>query len=162
MIRFKPSSEIDLPELLDLYNYHILNTTATFHLNPLSLNEMRNALPLNHSIYKTFTIYYNHQFCGYCYLNNYRPRQAYDRTAEITLYLKPEYHRKGIGRETLMFLESEAKKTNIKNLLGVITFENTASIVLFEKMAYTKVAHLKNIGEKFGRILDVTIFQKEI
>lgn len=162
MISFKLTEENDFPKIVELYNYFVLNTTATFHLQPLGHDEMRKALPLNHSIYRTFTIYYDGQFCGYCYLGNYRPRQAYDRTAEITVYLKPDFHHKGIGRKTLTFLEGEAKKANIKNLLGVITFENTASIELFEKMTYSKVAHLKNIGEKFGRILDVTIFQKEI
>jgi len=32
----------------------------------------------------------------------------------------------------------------------------------FKKSGYTRCAHMKNIGEKFGKILDVVIYQKEI
>ena len=46
--------------------------------------------------------------------------------------------------------------------MGVITAENEASIKLFEKENYFKVGHLKNIGVKFGKELDVVSYQKEI
>ena len=73
-----------------------------------------------------------------------------------------EYNGKGIGRKTLEFLEEEAIKKGIRNLLGVITVENISSVKLFNKMGYQKVSHLKNIGEKYGRLLDVLTYQKEI
>jgi len=162
MIEFKRTTDNDLLKILELYNYYIKNSTATFHLENLTLDKMKDALPLNHSKYKTFTIYFNKEFCGYCYFGNYKPRQAYNRTAELSLYLRPEFQQKGIGTETLMFLEKEAIQAKIKNLIGVITYENSSSVKLFTKMGYEMVGHLKNIGEKFGRILDVVIFQKEI
>lgn len=47
-------------------------------------------------------------------------------------------------------------------LVGILCGENPASIRLMEKSGYFRCAHLKNIGEKFGRILDVVMDQKEI
>ncbi len=162
MVEFKETTYSDLIQILELYNYYIKNSLATFHMEPLSLDDIQKALPLNHNLYKTYTVFSDGDFCGYCYLGNYKPRQAYNRSAEITLYLKPEFQKKGIGQQTLEYLENYAANNGIKNLIGVITYENTGSIRLFTKMGYKQVGLMKNIGEKFNRILDVAIFQKEI
>jgi phosphinothricin acetyltransferase len=47
-------------------------------------------------------------------------------------------------------------------LVGTLCGENHASIRLMEKSGYSRCAHLKNIGEKFGKLLDVVVYQKEI
>ena len=100
--------------------------------------------------------------CGYCYLSPYKKRQAYDRTAEITVYLKKEFTGRGIGRLALQRLEKEARPTFIKVLMGIITADNIQSIQLFIREGYEKCAHFKEVGEKFGKILDVVAFQKFI
>jgi L-amino acid N-acyltransferase YncA len=145
-----------------IYNYYVMNSTATFHLEPLSVEQITAVLPKNHPLYKTWVINYHGEPCGYCYLNYWKPREAYNRSAEVTLYLKPEFHGKGIGKATLEFLEIQARKAGISNLLGVITAENLPSIGLFKSMGYFDVGLLKNIGEKFGRLLDVATYQKEL
>ena len=78
------------------------------------------------------------------------------------MYLKQGFTGKGIGKTAITYIEDIAKKTGLKNLVAVITGENTSSIKLFEKAGYFKVGHLINIGEKFGRSLDVISYQKEI
>ena len=161
-IGFKLAKEEDISFMLKTYKYYIINSTATFHTEALELEEIKKSLPLNHHLYKTYIILNKEIPCGFCYIDNFKPRQAYNRSAEVTLYLAPELLGKGIGTTTLEFLETQAKKTGIKNLLGVITAENKGSVKLFEKAGYTKVGHLRNIGEKFGRILDVVTYQKEI
>lgn len=162
MLQFNIIKDSDYAQILELYNYYIQKSTATFHLKDLTLNDIKDSLPTNHEIYKTYTIFYKNEFCGFCYINNWKPRQAYLRSAELTLYLKPNFQGKGFGQQTLEFLEQKAIIAGLKNLLGVITLENAASIKLFEKMGYKKVGHLKNIGEKFGRLLDVVTYQKEL
>jgi L-amino acid N-acyltransferase YncA len=77
--------------------------------------------------------------CGYCYISRYKPRQAYDRTAEITIYLKPEFWNKGIGKETIRMLEQVAKQNGICVLIGVITGENLSAL------NYLKNAAMKNV-----------------
>jgi L-amino acid N-acyltransferase YncA len=74
----------------------------------------------------------------------------------------PGQQRKGIGKRILLHLEDVAVAKGLKNLLGVITGDNTASIALFESAGYVKCAHYKNVGEKFNKVLDVVAYQKEI
>lgn len=161
-VKFQAITENDYTFILKVYNYFIENSTATFHTGKISVNELKQILPFRDSMYETYIILYNNQACGYCYINNWKPRPAYKISAEISLYIMPEFQGKGIGSKTLKFLEKEAKQKGIMNLLGVITAENSGSVALFSKMRYEKVSHLKNIGEKFGRLLDVVTYQKEI
>ncbi len=159
---FRELEASDYEFVAAVYNYYVINSTATFHLEPQTLEQIIAAFPKNHPVYKTWVINYRGEPCGYCYLNYWKPREAYNRSAEVTLYLKPEFHRKGLGKDTLKFLEMQAQNAGISNLLGVITAENLASIRLFKLMGYSEVGLLKNIGEKFGRLLDVATYQKEI
>jgi phosphinothricin acetyltransferase len=161
-VTFKTISEEDLPEVMNIYDGYIRNSTATFHTEPISLEEIKEILQVNHKLYKSFMIYADNETAGYCYLGNHKKRQAYNRTAEVTIYLHPSFCGKGIGKSALKYLEEVAKALSIKNLIGVITGDNVGSISLFEKSGFVKCAHFKNVGEKFGKVLDVVAFQKEI
>lgn len=161
-IEFKRITKENIVDALTIYNWYVLNSTATFHLETISQKELERMVSLGHSKYQSFVIQYNNEICGFCYISQFRYKEAYDGSAEITLYLKNEQIRKGIGTTTLTYLEKIAKENNIANLVAVITEGNNASIVLFEKFGYFKVGHLKNIGVKFGKTLDVVSYQKEI
>ncbi len=158
---------IDLKEgdfnlVKEIYDYYIINSTATFHTDLISIEELKSIILTTHPKYKSFLIDYGGKTCGYCYISQYKRRQAYDRTAEITIYLKPEYSGKGIGKESLDKLEKIARSNNICVLIGIIAGDNQASIKLFEKCGYEKCAHFKKVGQKFNKILDVVAYQKLI
>jgi phosphinothricin acetyltransferase len=76
------------------------------------------------------------------------------------LYLRPEFSGKGIGSDVLVFLEKFAIGNGIRVLIASISGENSASIKLFTRAGYEKCAHYREVGEKFGRILDVVDYQK--
>jgi phosphinothricin acetyltransferase len=162
MVEFSQVTNTDLAAILAIYNDYILNSTATFHSEKLSKNDLEEFLYVSHLKYPLFLIRGNDEIIGYCFLTQYKKRQAYDRSAEMSIYLKPEFTGKGIGLVALNHLEAAAKKAGIHVLVGTICGENHASIRLMEKSGYSKCAHLKNIGEKFGKILDVVVYQKEI
>jgi L-amino acid N-acyltransferase YncA len=162
MVEYFPVTDSDVGAILAIYNHYILNSTATFHSAILSERELREFLFLSHPKYPSFLIRENNEMIGYCFLTRYKNRQAYDRSAEVSIYLKPGFTGKGIGHDALNHLETAAKKAGIHVLVGTICGENHASMRLMEKAGYVRCAHLKNIGEKFGKILDVVMYQKEI
>jgi len=161
-ILFEELGEQDLPEVKKVYDWYIENSTATFHTEPIRIDQLKEFIYIGHPLYQSFLIYFNNEIAGYCYLTNYKKRQAYDRTAEVTIYLKPEFCRKGIGRIALDHLEKKAGEIGLKNLIGIISGDNVGSIALFEKEGYSKCAHFRNVGEKFNKLLDIVAFQKEI
>jgi phosphinothricin acetyltransferase len=159
-IEFIDINKNDLEIVKDIYDYYILNSTATFHTEKISIRELGESMSIDHPKYNSFLIKYNGKTCGYCCISRYKKRQAYDRTAEITVYLMPEFTGKGIGKLAVEKLEKIARQKGISVLIGIIAGDNYQSINLFEKCGYEKCAHYKQIGEKFGKILDVVAYQK--
>ncbi len=159
-IEFKELTPEELPAVLEIYNHYVLNSTATFHVHPLSLQEMKSLIFFDDPKYKTFVILSSGAICGYAYISRFKPREAYDGTAEATVYLKSEYTGRGIGAEAIRFMEQIAKEQNIHVLLAVITDGNNASIKAFEKNGFVKCAHYREVGRKFGQQLDVVAYQK--
>lgn len=160
--KFIPVSVDDTNSLLQIYNYYILNSTATFHIEPITLDEMSSILFADDPLYESFIIKNENSILGYVLLTPYKKREAYRRSAEVTLYLHPDFIGLGVGTKAINFIEELARKKRIKTLLSIICGENISSIKLFEKCNYIKSGHLKNVGEKFGRALDIIIYQKEL
>ena len=158
----KPLAETDFPIVKEIYDWYIVNSTATFHTEPIAIDELKSFIYVGDARFRSFLVMMDGQTVGYSYLTRYKNRQAYDRTAEITLYLKHDLVGKGIGTEVVTQMEEIARQGGLKTLLAIVTGENDKSIRLFEKNGYEKCAHFKRVGEKFGRVLDVLGFQKEL
>lgn len=159
-IELRELKESDLAIVKEIYDYYILNSTATFHTQAISFDELKEFMYVGDAKYKAFLILFEGVVCGYCYFAPYKKRQAYAKTAEVTLYLKADSGGKGIGSYVLSLLETIALDNGINNLLGIITGENVNSIKLFERCGYNKCGHFVEVGEKFGRLLDVLAYQK--
>jgi L-amino acid N-acyltransferase YncA len=161
-ISFCDLRESDLKSVLDLYNYYVLNTTVTFQIKPANTDDLKRSFFIDHARYKSVLINCDNAICGYCFFTQYRKKEAYDNTAEVGIYLKPEYTGRGIGLKAISHIEQKARENGIKVLLAFISGNNKESIGFFEKLGYWKCAHFKNVGEKFGKRLDVVAYEKEL
>lgn len=161
-VRFEETRDDHIPEITDIYNHYILNSTATFHTKKLSPEEIRGIVFTGDPRFPSFAMMDGDSVCGYCLLSPFKKREAYDGTAEVTVYLRPGYIGKGLGKRAVLFLEDVARKKGFHVLLAVICGENTQSMELFGKMSYTQCAHYREVGRKFGRLLDVVSYQKII
>lgn len=121
---------------------------------------MREKVFFSNPIYGTFLIKDENEVAGYCSLMLWKKQQAYRHTAEVTIYLKPEFTAKGIGSAAVKYLENMAIQNDIRTLVAGCTAENTASIKMFEKNGFSQCAHFKKMGFKFGRLLDTVYLQK--
>ncbi len=159
-LSFKEPKEAELQFILDIYNYYIVNTTVNWYLNQISIQQLKNHIFIDHEKYKTYLIYNNDNKIGFCFLTQFRKKDAYARTGEIGIYLKPGFTGKKFGQEIIKHLENTAKSNNIKVIIASISSDNLPSIKLVEKMGYVQCAHYKEVGEKFGKLLDVIDYQK--
>ena len=161
-ITYDNISEADLELVKEIYDYYVIHSTSTYYTELVSIEDLKQFILINHKKYKSYLIRLDGVCCGFCYLSPYKNRQAYNRTAEISLYLRPEYTGKGIGRQVLEHLVKVAGTNGIAVLIGVISGDNENSIKLFEKGGFEKCAHFRQIGEKFNKILDVVCYQKNL
>lgn len=159
-IQLVPVREQHFERIREIYQYYVDHSTATFHTGNVTADELKEKILVGHKKYKSFVIEVDGVICGYCYFSQYNKRQAYDRTAEVSIYLDAAFKGKGIGKVVLKELEHIAAQVGIVVLLAIITGDNVHSIRSFGAAGYTKCADLKEVGEKFGKLLDVVFYQK--
>lgn len=158
MVEFE--EELHLTKVHEIYNYYVANTTISFHTAAVTREEMRANVCNPNPRYKTYVIEDEGQVAGYALFTQHKNKQAYDVTAEVTVYLAPEQVGKRLGPAAVAFLEEEARRIGFHTLVATICTENERSIRLFERLGYEKCAHFKEVGYKFGRRLDIASYQK--
>lgn len=157
---FEPVTVDHIDELKEIYNYYVMNSTISFHTEPLNNDQMRESVINKNPRFKAFLIRDNEEIAGYVLLTQYKNKQAYDVSAEVTIYLKPDCLGKGIGGQAITFIEGVGRELGFHTLIATICMENSRSIKLFEKNGYEQCALFKEVGYKFGRRLDIGSFQK--
>jgi phosphinothricin acetyltransferase len=159
-IQLLPVRTEHLETIREIYQYYVDHSTATFHTGHVTTDELRERILIDHPRYKSFVIEVDGVIRGYCYFSQYNKRQAYDRTAELSIYMAHDFKGKGIGKTVLKELEVEARNAGIVVLLAIITGDNKHSIRSFVSAGYEKCADIREVGEKFGELLDVVFYQK--
>ncbi len=151
----------DLGALLDIYNYEVINGTATFDIVPKNLDEwqiwFQNHSSTHHPLYVAEI---DNRIGGYVTLSSYREKEAYNGTVELSLYVSPDYRQHGIA-SCLMELAIQLAKedTQIHTIISVITSNNEISISLHQKYGFQYCGTLHEVGFKMGHYLDVDNYQ---
>jgi L-amino acid N-acyltransferase YncA len=99
---------------------------------------------------------------GYAYAAPWRTRSAYRFSVEVTVYLAPDYTGRGLGTRLYGELFALLETAGMHVALGGIALPNDASVALHEKLGMRKVAHLEQVGFKFGRWIDVGYWQRTL
>jgi phosphinothricin acetyltransferase len=154
------ATEADLPTINDIYNYYVHRSTCTYQLEPETL-EARRAWFRNHppDKYPVTVAEVEGQIAGWGALSKFRDRAAYDGSVEASVYIREGLHRRGLGRSLLSDLIARARAAGFHTLIGGTSADQTASLALQESLGFTRVAHFKEVGYKFGRRLDVVFMQ---
>ena len=160
MIEMRPAAAGDLPAITEIYNDAILNTVATFDLEAKSIEEMRLWLEKHGDDYPVVVCVSEGRLVGYASLNEYSPKKAYAATAEVSVYIAPDRRGEGFGRTLLGGIIEAGAQKGIHAMIARITEGNDISVHLFEEFDFTHVGKLREVGTKFGRLLDVDIYQR--
>lgn len=149
----------DLKAVLEIYNYYILNTTATFDLEILSPEVYLEKIKQISAEYPFIVFEENKEILGFAYGSKFRPKPAYNYVVESTVYVKHTAHGRQVGTKLYSALLDALKAANYHTVLGVLTIPNDASVKLHEKFGFKNVAHLKEVGFKFGEWQHIGIWQ---
>lgn len=153
----------DLPELLEIYNYEVLNGNATFDENEETLEQRTVWFSHFSGKYPLLVEERDCRIAGYCGAYKLFPKPAYDISAEVTLYIAKEYRGQGIGECLLRALMERVKADGrLEALFSLITSTNKASIRLHEKLGFSHDGVLRSSGMKFGERLDVEIYRCDV
>ncbi len=151
MIRAATTEDADA--ILQIYSYYVLSTHSTFELAPPTLNSMEDKI--EQSRYGWLVAELEENVVGYAYATQWKPREAYSKTVETSIYLDPEVQGRGLGTKLYQKLLEGLQSEGYHSLLAGISLPNEASIKLHEKLGFQKVGQLKEVGFKFDRWIDV-------
>ncbi len=154
-----------LGEALDVYRYYVENSTATFQISRPTKADMEKLLffPQEKTEqYRSFALLEDSVFAGYGLVTRFKSREAYDTTAEVTVYLHPRATGKGYGALMLAHLETFARERGMHSLVAQISAENEASCKLFARAGYSLCARYHEVGRKFDRWLDLVCYEKQL
>ena len=162
MPTIRPSRDDDLPAITAVYAHHVLHGTGTFETTPPGEADMaaRRADVLSKGL-PWLVAEEDGEVLGFAYCNWFKPRPAYRFSAEDSIYLAPQAHGRGLGRELLTALAAQAEARGVRKLIAVIgDSANAGSVGVHRSCGFTPVGVLRSCGWKFGRWLDVVLMEK--
>jgi L-amino acid N-acyltransferase YncA len=145
----------DAAQIAEIYNYYIKNTHHTFETEPLGISDMEERIREAAEIYPFLVADEEGEIHGYAYATQFRMRQAYDYSVEVSIYVKNESKERKIGTQLYVKLFDLLANTNIHAIVAGIALPNEPSILFHERLGFEKVAHFKEVGYKLGRWIDV-------
>lgn len=99
---------------------------------------------------------------GYAYATQHRDRAAYRWAADVTVYISPGHHRRGLGRALYGALLDLLVRQGLQVACAGITLPNDASVGLHEACGFEPVGTYPRIGWKAGRWWDVSWWEREL
>lgn len=155
----RPVTIEDAQQLVDIYNYYVVHSIVTLDLLPFSVQDFEEKISAISSQFPFIVYEENNEVLGYAYANTFRTKPAYNKTVELTIYLKQNILGKQIGKKMYSELIQQLKTENYHVLIGGLTLPNDASVKLHEGFGFEKVAHFKEVGYKFEKWHDVGFWQ---
>ncbi len=160
MITIRHALPDDLDSITAIYNETILNTTATFDTQPKTSEEQNSWLAGHNSQYPVLVAEQDGCVVGWASLSKWSDRCAYSGTAEISLYIESGRRGRGVGRKLFEAILLEGQKLKLHTVVVRIVEGNLPSIHLCGSAGFMQIGIMKEVGYKFGRLLDVILMQK--
>lgn len=157
----RSARERDLLDIAAIYSHAVDHSYATFDLEPPDLDYWRARLDGDHpGDHLLVAVDFDDSVVGYAYSWSYRPRPAYDRTRETSVYLDQSVRGKGLGRMLYPALLQTMAVSGVHTAVALVALPNPASERLHISAGFEKVGQMREVGYKFEQWIDVAWYQK--
>ena len=152
----------DAADILQVYAPIVSNTHISFELSVPSVDEIAARINKTLQQYPWLVCASDGRLAGYAYASAFRARYAYQWTAETTVYVHPDFQRRGVSRALYRSLVAILRAQGYCNALGVIALPNAGSIRAHEAAGFRKIGVFANVGHKAGQWRDTGWWQLEL
>ena len=150
----------DAPAVCAIYNHYVTNTIVTFEEQPVAAREMKARIDAVLERLPWLVLERDGGIAGYACASSWKARTGYRFAAESSIYLAPAEIGRGFGSALYESLLEALRARGIHCVIGGAALPNPASVALHEKLGFTKIAHFRESGYKFGRWIDVGYWQR--
>ncbi|HLY68841.1 MAG TPA: GNAT family N-acetyltransferase [Puia sp.] len=160
MVQIRIATDIDLQQMLDIYNDIITNTTAVFQYAPHTLEMRKEWLAQKQKDgFPVFVAQETDEVIGFSTIGSFRNWQAYKYSVENSVYVRSDKRGKGVGKLLLKETINAAKQMGMHTIIAGIDASNETSIAMHRQFGFVEVAYFKEVGYKFDRWLDLIFLQ---
>jgi phosphinothricin acetyltransferase len=157
------AQETDLAEILAIYNQVIADSTAVFSETLVTLEDRVSWFGARTGQgYPILVARDPSGVAGYATFGDFRTWPGYRFTVEHSVHVRADARGRGTGSRLVSALIPRAQALGKHVMIGGIDADNTASIRMHERLGFERSAHMKQVGWKFGRWLDLVFMQKLI
>ena len=155
-MQIRKLSKADYPFVKEIYQFGIDTGHATFETRAPEWEVW------DQKFLETFRVLANENngITGWAALSAISDRCVYAGVCEISCYVHPAHHSRGIGKILLERLISDSEENNIWTLQAGIFPENIPSIQLHKKLGFREVGYREKIGKMNGCWRNVLLFER--
>lgn len=156
----RSATEQDLPAILTIMNEVIANTLAIYAYAPQTMEERESWFRGQKAgNWPVIVAELDGKVVGFGSIGVFRTRPAYKYSGEHSVHVHADHRGKGIGGALLKALIEEARRLELRTLIGGIDSANAASIAFHASFGFVECARMKDVAYKFGRWLDLVFMQ---
>lgn len=162
VVTVRPATSDDLPAIQAIYDEQVAHGISTFDVEPPPLAYWEQRLASTEVGDHLLVAADEQGVLGYAYSSAYRPRPAYRRTRETSIYLHPSAQGRGLGRSLYDALLPRMRADGIRTALAVVALPNPASQGLHRACGFERVGVMREVGRKFDRWIDTEWWQRTL
>jgi phosphinothricin acetyltransferase len=164
-MRIRPGTPDDLAAVVDLYNFYVANSPATFEVTAVT-TEDRVGWLAEHSRGGPHRLLVAEEadgpLLGWATTSPFRPRAAYATTVESSVYCRPDAVGRGVGSALYRELFGAIAGEDVERVVAGVALPNPPSIALHRRFGFRHVGTFTRVGRKFGRYWDVAWFERPL
>jgi phosphinothricin acetyltransferase len=156
----RDATDADFDAIAGITNHYIRHTPIHFGYDPVTGAELAAPWRNGRALYPYLVMTNDPgQVIGYAKAGKWRERAAYDRTAEVGIYLLPGWEGRGLGRTLYAALIEACRTRGLHSLIGGIALPNEASVRLHLGLGFVHVGTVREAGWKFEKWHGVAFYQ---
>jgi L-amino acid N-acyltransferase YncA len=159
-MKIRCATRDDLDCILEIFNYEIETGVNAWDTEPIE-GELGELWFKAHADlrYPLLVAEAADRVVGWAGLSPWAPHDAYERTAEISIFVHRDHRGRGAGSSLLGHLIGEAKRIGHHVLIARTEASNEPSRQLHLRAGFRSVGVMHEVGHKFGRFMDAELFE---
>jgi len=151
--------EADSAAITSIYGHFVEKTAISFEYQAPTVKEMAERIRRLTVRLPWLVLDDNGVITGYAYASPHRERMAYSWSVDTTVYVSPNYQRRGVGRAIYTTLFTLLQIQGYCKAFAGITLPNPASVGLHILLGFEPVGVYRGVGYKLGAWHDVMWYQ---
>lgn len=162
-MEIRDAGAADLPGLLAIYNEVIATSTAVYSYVPATLEDRTEWWRARVTMgYPVLVASDESGVLGFSTFGDFRTWPGYRFTVEHSVHVRADCRGQGVGKELVKALFPRATALGKHVMIAGVDAANQASIRFHERLGFEQTGHLREVGHKFDRWLDLVFLQRWI